>query len=176
MSRLEIGLRGAVGGTCLALAALVFGWLDDEPPPSRPLVTTSAAEQGAPSLDPGPSNSEPDHDWAPEQRAVGSFSATGSAATDPFTVCGPWSIHWDVDGGPLEITIRDAQGLPLRVAVRAHGPLYGEHEEEQGGTWYLDVVAEGSWNTTIIDNGVGRGPCGDEDLGEQQYVNGQPAG
>lgn len=76
-------------------------------------------------------------------------SGLGARATRPFTVDGPWEVTWDARGDYFGLFLHDANGDLVGVSANQSGAGRGSSYQPQGGTYYFDVNALGSWTMRI---------------------------
>jgi len=84
------------------------------------------------------------------ERATG----TGNKVLGPFTVTDRWEVQWDFDGVALQIFVNQKDSLYPNLPVdesTQEGSGRGSSRHEMGGTYYLKVVAQGSWTITVVD-------------------------
>ncbi len=78
------------------------------------------------------------------------FSGSETFSTEPFTVPDNWEIEWETKGQYLQILINSADSVPLGFAAEQIGPGKGTSIQEEGGTYYLDMNAQGEWKVKIV--------------------------
>jgi hypothetical protein len=96
---------------------------------------------------------------APQWQTTQTFSGDGTKKTGTFTVADNWKLSWKCDPASFSgyqynviVTIYGSDNTMHDVAINTlckSGNTSGETEEHTGGSIYLDVNSEGSWNVTI---------------------------
>lgn len=84
------------------------------------------------------------------ERATGN----GNKVVGPFKVTERWEVRWDFDGIALQIFVNQKDSLYPDLPVdesTQRGSGQGSSRQEKGGTFYLKVVAQGSWSIIIVD-------------------------
>jgi len=84
------------------------------------------------------------------ERATGS----GNKVLGPFSVTDRWEVRWDFDGIALQILVNQKDSLYPDLPVdesTQKGSGQGSSRHDKGGTYYLKVVAQGSWTITVVD-------------------------
>jgi hypothetical protein len=140
----------------LGLAALVgvgFGtWLGSQgnsPPPGpigSPTATLPAASSPPASFTAVPTATavlEP-----PPLETVLELSGTGDQVSDPFDVSPGWQVSWQTAGERFALAITGDQDLG--TVVDLPGPASGVTAPVSGGTFRLEVTAEGPWSITVV--------------------------
>jgi hypothetical protein len=79
-----------------------------------------------------------------------SYSGSGAQNTRPFTVDGPWEVHWNAAAGIFQIYLYNLRGELIDVAANQMGSGAGSSFQPKGGTYYLQVNATGNWKIKIV--------------------------
>ena len=85
---------------------------------------------------------------SPSGSTVAEFAGPGAMQTEPFSVREGWQIHWDSQSDSFELAIGGDQDLGTVVDVEESAR--GVTTPVVGGTFYLEVSAEGDWSITVI--------------------------
>lgn len=85
---------------------------------------------------------------SPEGSSVAQFTGTGDLASQSFTVRDGWRMRWSTSGERLSVAIRGDRNLGTVVDVE--GPDTGTSVPPVGGTYHLEIAAEGPWTVTIL--------------------------
>lgn len=96
--------------------------------------------------------------WSPlalgSERVVERASGSGNKVVGPFAVEDRWEVRWDFDGYALQIFVNQKDApypdLPIDDATQ-EGAGRGSFRQDKSGTYYLKVVAQGSWAIEVID-------------------------
>jgi hypothetical protein len=137
-----------------AIVGLIIGTLlgtsSNPTPPSRTssLVATVASPGGtAPSANATATISTsagPDTSAKP----VLELKGTGSKRSAQFDVLVGWQIQWETEAD--HIVVEATGEKPLGKVVDEEGPASGVTSPPQGGTFRLQVTADGPWSITVI--------------------------
>ena len=84
------------------------------------------------------------------EEVIKEFSGTETMTTEPFTVPDNWEIQWETKGQYLQILINTADSVPLDYATQQMGPGSGTSKQEKGGSYILDMNAQGEWKVKIL--------------------------
>jgi len=84
------------------------------------------------------------------EEVIKEFSGTETISTDPITVPDNWEIQWETKGQYLQILMNTADAIPLGYAVEQIGPGKGTSKQEKGGSYILDMNAQGEWKVKIL--------------------------
>jgi hypothetical protein len=88
---------------------------------------------------------------APPAQPPQVLSGAGNENTDPFTVNGPWTIKWrSTDPNPIIQVKQASDGSDVQTLG---GTGNGRSYMPTGGTFYLDVDADGAWTFVIAPPG-----------------------
>jgi len=99
----------------------------------------------------GGSEPEPEPEEPPSPtNVVASFSGSGIQSTRPFRVDGPWTIRWKASGDIFQLFLNTATGELVDIAANDTCPCNGRSFQPQGGRYFLEVNAIGSWEIEII--------------------------
>ena len=139
-----------------AIVGLVIGTLlgSSSTPPS-PLPTSSAApgiatptpQPVSPSSSPTAtisSSAGPAISAAP----VLELKGTGNKRSAQFDVLVGWQIQWETQADHIVVELTGAK--PLGKVIDEDGPASGVTSPPQGGTFRLQVTADGPWSITVI--------------------------
>jgi hypothetical protein len=134
-----------LAGVLAAAAAAGWGigtWLGSQGAGPEPAAGPSTQpSQGAPAT--------PARPGTPQQLVL-TVSGSGDDISAPFEVVGRWQIQWRTDGESLAIAVT---GDPiLGLVVDEPGPASGATSFVQGGTFRLEVTAEGPWTITVLQS------------------------
>ena len=96
--------------------------------------------------------------WTPSalgyQKVVERASGNGNSVVGPFTVGDRWEVRWDFEVYPFQIFVNQKDAvypdLPVEDATQ-EGSGRGSFTQRKPGTYYLKVVAQGSWTVTVVD-------------------------
>lgn len=86
---------------------------------------------------------------AEDQQILLRFSAEGTQMSDLFTAKDHWEVRWKSDHG-LSILTFDREGNRIDAIAYAAHAGGGSASQEQGGTYSLKVISEGSWTVTVV--------------------------
>ena len=148
-------------GLLLAAGIVGFGigtWLGNvtkpvtasavEPTPSvlataspSPTVTATAT----PTATPAPTEAPPPQ----PQEVILTMQGDSHDVSDSFEVKPGWQIQWQIEGSSIAIAGTGDQNLG--ILVDQDGPASGVTGIAQGGTFRLEIAANGPWNITVID-------------------------
>ena len=123
-----------------------------EPTPS--IVATSSALPSPPSIAPPTPSAEPTQSLAPTstpaapQEVIFSIEGTTHDVTDSFKAKPGWQIQWQIEGEAIAIAVSGDPNLGLVIDQK--GPASGVTSPPQGGTFRLQVTADGPWSITVI--------------------------
>jgi hypothetical protein len=109
-----------------------------------PSVEPTARLEPTPSVEPTTSADIPSN-----QRVVLSIDGSDHDVSDPFEVRPGWQIVWQVGSGALAVMVTGDPGLGM--AVDESGPASGAASMTEGGTFRLEIVADGPWEITVVD-------------------------
>ena len=84
------------------------------------------------------------------EEVIKEFSGTETISTDPITVPDNWEIQWETKGQYLQILMNTADAILLGYAVEQIGPGKGTSKQEKGGSYILDMNAQGEWKVKIL--------------------------
>lgn len=155
-------------GVVAVVGFLVGSWIGDQSlgsvPPAGPTPAASASAPAATSPPPAASASNAPGSGA---RSAGASAATssdpgvpnavvtikgsGNDTTEPFDVDPGWQIQWRADAGSFALTVSGT--IDLGTIVDESGPAVGVTSIGAGGTYRIDVTAEGAWSVTIVQGG-----------------------
>ena len=79
------------------------------------------------------------------------FSAKGAQMSPLFTAKDHWEVRWKTDKG-LSIFTFDREGNRIATIAYAEHAGGGSASQEQGGTYSLKIISEGSWNVTVVQH------------------------
>lgn len=85
------------------------------------------------------------------ETTVASYSGTGGRITETFTIDDNWSARWTSERGRFALVLRRTDGGTTRTAATAYGRAEGEAGYGEGGTYTLEVTAEGPWRVDIVE-------------------------
>jgi hypothetical protein len=148
-------------GVVAVVGFLVGSWIGDQSlgsvPPAGPAPAASASApaasasnapgSGAPSA--GASAATSSDPGVPN--AVVTIKGSGNDTTEPFDVDPGWQIQWRADAGSFALTVSGT--IDLGTIVDESGPAVGVTSIGAGGTYRIDVTAEGAWSVTIVQGG-----------------------
>lgn len=89
--------------------------------------------------------------FAEDEQILLRFSATGAQMTPLFTANDHWEVRWKTDKG-LSIFTFDSDGNRIAAIAYAEHAGGGSASQEQGGTYSLKIISEGSWNVTVVQH------------------------
>ena len=89
--------------------------------------------------------------FAEDERILLQFSAKGAQMSPLFTAKDHWEVRWKTDNG-LSIVTFDRDGNRIAAIAYAEHAGGGSASQEQGGTYSLKIVSEGSWNVTVVQH------------------------
>lgn len=85
---------------------------------------------------------------SPAGSTVAHFNGPGAATTGEFRVREGWQIHWDSESDTFSLAIRGDRDFGTVVEVDE--PTSGITAPVGGGTFFLEVSAEGDWSVEVI--------------------------
>jgi len=85
---------------------------------------------------------------SPPGSTIAQWTDVGDMATDSFTIRDGWQIRWSTSGERLAIAIRGDRNYGTVVDVDE--PRTGTTSPSAGGTYHLEVSAEGPWTIAIL--------------------------
>jgi hypothetical protein len=86
---------------------------------------------------------------APPRANELSWSGSNTSNTRPFSVDGPWELHWSATGSFFSIFIRSESGDVVGVGANQAGSGDGSSFQPKGGRYFLAVSAIGQWRIWI---------------------------
>jgi hypothetical protein len=86
---------------------------------------------------------------AAKQDVTASFTGYGTSSTRPFTVNGPWTMHWSVDGGSMSIVLLSASGKIVDYYGTGDSAATGSAHLMKGGTFTLETITNGRWKIKV---------------------------
>jgi hypothetical protein len=84
---------------------------------------------------------------SPEGSDITEFNGDGDQTTDSFEVRDQWQVHWENSGESFAFAIKGDQDLG--TIVEQDGPGSGVTSVVAGGTFHLEITAEGPWEIRI---------------------------
>lgn len=89
---------------------------------------------------------------ASEETIVQQVSANGTRSLRPFTVQDQWELRWDLKGQSIEVYLKQLDGefVALTPIASQKKPGPGSTFYPKGGSFYLRIIAEGDWTTTVV--------------------------
>jgi hypothetical protein len=84
---------------------------------------------------------------SPAGSDITAFTGDGDQTTTSFEVRDQWQVHWENSGDTFNFAINGDQDLG--TIVEQDGPGSGVTSVVAGGTFYLDISAEGPWEIRI---------------------------
>jgi hypothetical protein len=152
---LILGIAGIIGfgiGTWLGHATKPASAAAIQPAPSV-VVTPAPSATAIPTIAPTATTSEtPVATEAPPpqpQEVILTLQGDSHEISDSFAVKPGWQIRWQIDGSSIAIAITGDQNLG--VPIDQEGPASGVTGIAQGGTFRLEIAANGPWSITVID-------------------------
>ena len=76
------------------------------------------------------------------------LEGTGNQRSPTFDVLVGWQIQWQTDGDHIAIAVTGDQDLGDQVDYP--GPAKGVVSPSAGGTFRLEITADGAWSVTVI--------------------------
>lgn len=89
--------------------------------------------------------------FAGDEQVLLRFSAKGAQMSPLFTTKDHWEVRWKSDEG-LSIFTFDRDGNRIAAIAYAAHAGGGSASQEQGGTYSLKIISEGSWNVTVVQH------------------------
>lgn len=81
---------------------------------------------------------------------IASFAGYRTSSTRPFTVSGPWKMHWSVDDGSISIVLLSAAGKIVDYYGIADRATTGSAYLAKGGTFSLEAITNGRWEIQVM--------------------------
>lgn len=85
---------------------------------------------------------------SPAGSTVAQFRGSGDRITEAFSVREGWSIHWENTGDRFAFAISGDRDLG--TVVEQEEPASGVTSPVGGGTFRLEITAEGPWSVRIV--------------------------
>ncbi len=82
--------------------------------------------------------------------AIVEYAGDGQKLTPPFSISGPWEVHWQSDGNQFQIFLSDSLGNFIQLLVDQQGGGSGVSPIPQAGTYTLNISADGPWSLAIV--------------------------
>ena len=89
--------------------------------------------------------------FAEDEQILLRLSGNGAQMSSLFTAKDHWEVRWKTDKG-LSIFTFDSDGNRIAAIAYAEHPGGGSASQEQGGTYSLKIISEGSWNVTVVQH------------------------
>ncbi len=89
--------------------------------------------------------------FAEDEQILLQFSSKGAQMSPLFTARDHWEVRWKTDKG-LSIFTFDRDGNRIDAIAFAEHAGGGSASQEQGGTYSLKIISEGSWNVTVVQH------------------------
>lgn len=159
--RTRIGQRSIL--VALLVPAVIVGWIvgtllggasnPTASPSPTPTPTPTPTTSVAPSLTASPSASATATISSSAGPAVSAASVlklegTGNQRSETFDVLVGWQIQWQTDGDHIVVAVTGDQDLG--DVVDFPGPASGVVSPPAGGTFRLEITADGPWSVTVI--------------------------
>lgn len=84
---------------------------------------------------------------SPAGSAVAAFGGEGSQTTEPFQVREGWAIEWESTGDTFAFAIQGDRDFGTVIDIDEPGN--GVTSPTGGGSYHLEVTAQGAWSITI---------------------------
>ena len=110
-----------------------------------PSPSATASPTATPIESPAPTDAPPPQ----PQEVILTMQGDSHDVSDSFEVKPGWQIQWQIDGSSIAIAITGDQNLG--VPIDQTGPASGVTGIAQGGTFRLEIAANGPWSITVID-------------------------
>jgi hypothetical protein len=128
----------------------MLGGSSQQGPTPTAFVTPSVA---TPTLAPSPSSSPTATISSSAGPAISAapvleLKATGNKRSAQFDVLVGWQIQWETQSDHIVVELTRAK--PLGKVIDEDGPASGVTSPPQGGTFRLQVTADGPWSITVI--------------------------
>ncbi len=87
-----------------------------------------------------------------KDKIIVKFKGPNNKTTPVFKIKPDWQIKYNTvePDRHFSIVVHDEYGKYIGLAANAIGPKKGLYYQEKGGTYYLDVTADGNWYIDII--------------------------
>ena len=155
--RTRIGQRSIL--VALLIPAAIVGWIvgtlvgGTSNPTASPSPTPTPTSSAAPSSTPSPSASPTATISSSAGPAVSAapvleLEGTGNERSETFDVLVGWQIQWQTEADHIVVTVIGDQDLGAQVDFP--GPASGVVSPPAGGTYRLEITADGPWSVKVI--------------------------